>query len=59
MPTRGVANWNDWGITNPVHVLLTPGEHVVNIYFADSNENMNLDTNHAIIDCAYFTYLAE
>lgn len=59
MPTRGVANWNDWGITNPVHVHLTPGEHVVNIYFADSNENMNLDTNHAIIDCAYFTYLAE
>lgn len=59
MPTRGVANWNDWGITNPVHVHLTSGEHVVNIYFADSNENMNLDTNHAIIDCAYFTYLAE
>lgn len=59
MPTRGVANWNDWGITNPIHLYLAPGEHSVTVYFADSNENMNFATNHAIIDCAYFTYLAE
>ncbi len=59
MPTRGVANWNDWGITNPIHVNLTAGQHKIVIYYENCDENMNLATNHAIIDCAYFTYLAE
>ncbi|MGN1172225.1 MAG: hypothetical protein ACI4SO_00400 [Muribaculaceae bacterium] len=59
MPTRGVANWNDWGITNPVHAKLAPGRHKISIYFADGNENMNLATNHALLDCAFATLLSE
>ena len=59
MPTRGVANWNDWGITNPIHANLAPGRHKISIYFADGNENMNLATNHALLDCAFVTLLSE
>ncbi|MDE7153070.1 MAG: hypothetical protein K2O00_01330 [Muribaculaceae bacterium] len=51
MPQRGVGNWNDWGNTNSVHVALPAGEHVVTLQFLPSDENMNLHTNHALIDC--------
>jgi len=50
MPHRGVGNWCDWGVTNPVHVTLTSGNHRLQITFPAENENMNLKTNHAIID---------
>lgn len=59
MPTRGVANWNDWGITNPLHVKLSEGQHKITLYFDLGNENMNLATNHAILDCAFITFLAD
>ncbi|MDE6267281.1 MAG: hypothetical protein K2M07_08045 [Muribaculaceae bacterium] len=51
MPQRGVGNWNDWGQTNSLHMKLTEGDHLVTIEFLHSDENMNLGTNHAIIDC--------
>ncbi len=50
MPHRGVANWDDWGMTNFVEVPLTAGAHEVEISFRPENENMNLKTNHALID---------
>lgn len=50
LPHRGVANWNDWGLTNPVTANLTAGKHTVSIEFRPENENMNLATNHALID---------
>ncbi len=50
MPHRGVANWNDWGRSNAVHAILAPGKHTVAITFRPENENMNLGTNHALID---------
>ena len=51
MPTRGVANWNDWGESNYVEVPLRAGEHTLTIDFRPENNNMNIDTNHALIDC--------
>lgn len=51
MPTRGVANWNDWGMSNYIQVTLTQGRHDIAIVFRDENNNMNIDTNHALIDC--------
>jgi hypothetical protein len=50
MPQRGVGNWNDWGNSSSVQTLLTAGKHTIAIEFRSENENMNLQTNHAIID---------
>lgn len=50
MPHRGVGNWSDWGRTNNVIVPLTAGNHEIGIAFFPEDENMNLKTNHAIID---------
>lgn len=50
MPHRGVANWNDWGRSSSVKVSLNAGLHTIAIEFRPENENMNLTTNHAIVD---------
>ena len=50
MPQRGVANWNDWGRSNSVHTALKAGTHRLSISFRPQDENMNLGTNHALID---------
>lgn len=50
LPHRGVANWNDWGLSNPVIVNLPEGESTVTVTFTPADENMNLGTNHAIVD---------
>lgn len=50
MPHRGVANWDDWGSTNPVVAELKAGSHSIAVTFSPEDENMNLKTNHAIID---------
>ena len=50
MPQRGVGNWSDWGDTNVVEARLTPGRHTISIRYLPKNENMNLSTNHALID---------
>lgn len=54
MPHRGVANWDDWGMTNEVKTELKAGKHTLCIEYRPENENMNLSTNHAIIDCVKF-----
>lgn len=54
MPHRGVANWDDWGMTNEVKTELKVGKHTLCIEYRPENENMNLSTNHAIIDCVKF-----
>lgn len=50
MPHRGVGNWNDWGVSNHVPVTLSKGNHTFTIYMRPEDRNMNLDTNHALID---------
>lgn len=50
LPHRGRGNWNDWGSTNNVTVELPAGEHVLSISFLPEDENMNIDTNHALVD---------
>lgn len=50
MPQRGRGNWNDWGVTNRVTVNMTKGRHVLTIAFLPEDENMNIKTNHALID---------
>ena len=50
MPQRGVANWDDWGISNSVKVPLTKGKHTITLEYNPEDQNMNLKTNHALID---------
>lgn len=50
MPQRGVANWNDWGKSNSIKVKLTEGEHTIVLKYNPEDQNMNLKTNHALID---------
>ena len=50
MPQRGVGNWNDWGITNHAEIELTEGPHTLSIEMLPQDRNMNLHTNHALID---------
>lgn len=50
MPQRGVANWDDWGMSNSVKVKLNPGTHTIELRFNPEDENMNIGTNHALID---------
>ncbi|MDE5595683.1 MAG: hypothetical protein K2I89_08960, partial [Muribaculaceae bacterium] len=50
MPQRGEGKWSDWGRSSIVRVPLTAGKHTLSVSFRDENENMNLSTNHALID---------
>ena len=50
LPQRGVANWSDWGLTNSIRVRLENGVNAIALLLAPENENMNLNTNHALID---------
>lgn len=49
-PHRGVANWNDWGESNYVILPLTAGRHIIGLEYLPEDSNMNLFTNHALID---------
>ncbi|MDE7135238.1 MAG: hypothetical protein K2N91_01275, partial [Muribaculaceae bacterium] len=50
MPHRGRNNWNDWGLSNGLLVDLTKGQHTISIKFLPENENMNIATNHVLVD---------
>ncbi|MDE5652922.1 MAG: hypothetical protein K2I48_05565 [Muribaculaceae bacterium] len=50
LPTRGVGNWSDWGRTNALVVTLPAGSHTLTLRYNPEDSNMNLSTNHAIVD---------
>jgi hypothetical protein len=50
MPQRGVGNWDDWGSSNSVIIDLPSGKSTFSIMFNQEDENMNLKTNHALVD---------
>lgn len=50
MPHRGSGNWNDWGMTNRVKVNLGKGTHTIGVEMLPEDENMNIKTNHALVD---------
>jgi hypothetical protein len=49
-PQRGKGEWSNWGFSNSLKIQLTKGAHVISITLQDANENMNGDTNQAMID---------
>ena len=50
MPQRGEGKWSDWGRSSLLRIPLTAGNHKLSIEMRPANENMNLKTNHALID---------
>ncbi len=50
-PHRGVGNWNDWGYSNHLKVNIPAGESILTIEYQPEDENMNIITNHALLDC--------
>ncbi len=60
MPHRGVANWDDWGLSNTVRLRLSPSDTTVEVDFLpEIHENMNLATNHALIDALMLTRIGD
>ena len=59
MPQRGKGNWDDWGMTNSLQVFLSQGSHIITLDFRTENENMNIKTNHSLIDNVLLTRLSQ
>ena len=57
LPQRGQANWDDWGITNTLRMHLAAGSQTVKLEFRTENENMNIKSNHALVDHLRLTRL--
>lgn len=55
MPHRGKGNWDDWGLSTPVKTKLDKGTHMITLTLEPENENINLKTNHALIDAVQLT----
>lgn len=49
MPHRGKGNWDEYGWSNTLRARLAPGTHTVTLDFRPENENMNIETNHAVL----------
>lgn len=56
MPHRGVANWNDWGHSNSILLPIEKGMHRIAVTYLPEDENMNINTNHALIDALIIEY---
>lgn len=49
-PQRGKNEWSNWGCSNSIKIYLTKGKHIIKLCFEDFDDNMNGDTNQAMID---------
>ncbi len=49
-PQRGKDEWSKWGYSSHQHVNLTEGDHDIRLLFDPADENMNGDTNRAMLD---------
>jgi hypothetical protein len=58
-PQRGKNEWSNWGYSNNVKVYLTKGKHVLSLDFKNFDDNMNLETNQAMIDYIRLVKLVE
>ncbi|MFB0497463.1 hypothetical protein ABID99_003700 [Mucilaginibacter sp. OAE612] len=50
LPQRGKGDWSNWGYSNGIKLKLSKGKHVVSPCFKDTNENININVNQAMID---------
>lgn len=57
MPQRGAGRWSDWGWSNPLHVQLAAGTHVLVLELTPLDANMNRRENTALLDLVRVTPL--
>lgn len=50
MPHRCRGNWNDWGMSSRIVLPLSKGKHTIGIQYLPEDENMNIGTNHSLVD---------
>jgi len=50
LPQRGENEWSNWGFSNSVKVELVKGKYSLTLSLDPANENMNGETNQAMID---------
>lgn len=58
-PQRGTNEWSDWGFSNSLKIKLPEGVSTISLKLEDWNENMNGETNQAMIDYIRLIYLNE
>jgi hypothetical protein len=58
-PQRGTNEWSSWGLSNSMLLRLKVGESVLSLQLKDWNENMNEETNQAMVDLLKLTYLGK
>jgi hypothetical protein len=49
-PQRGKGEWSNWGFSNAEKIDLEKGRHTFTLELTGANENMNGDTNQAMLD---------
>lgn len=49
-PQRGKDEWSDWGFSNAYPIAMKPGVNQLRLSFEESNINMNVDVNKAMLD---------
>ncbi len=59
MPQRGEGVWSDWGYSNVNHISLSPGVHLLSISFDKHDNNMNGNTNTALVDAIRLTMISK
>ncbi|GAB3868844.1 hypothetical protein GCM10028824_14810 [Hymenobacter segetis] len=50
LPQRGVAEWSNWGFSNPILVRLEKGTIALTLAYEPANQNMNGTVNQAMLD---------
>lgn len=50
LPQRGENEWSNWGYSNIIKLDLAKGKNILTISFEPYNENMNGQTNKAMLD---------
>ncbi|MBD3290272.1 Bacterial alpha-L-rhamnosidase, partial [candidate division KSB1 bacterium] len=50
MAQRGIEQWDDWGFSNSLKINLPEGEHQLSLSFTESDNNMNVEVNFALLD---------
>lgn len=59
MPHRGADLWTDWGYSSPVRVALTAGRHLLTLALTDTDRNMDMEVNDALLDHVRLTRLED
>jgi len=58
MPHRGKNNWEAWGYSHSLRVVLEQGEHVFTLAYTDDDRNMSIDVNDVRLKHLRVTRLA-